>query len=154
MTQYFKFYKPQYNPTGMSGTVGGAISTSELLPRKDALFSPRETSELISVEQYRKVYAKQVYAVTLTGVTVQLSNTDYTGHISFGVSTGTNDTSSSPGTAPAGVSFTGNYLNSITVAGTTTSGSVIPIWIKQQIAANSGDDDFVSFQLRILGTII
>lgn len=154
MSTFFRFYKPVYNPTGMSGMVGGAISTTELLPRLDYLFAPRECSDSIDVVQYRKLWIKQVYDATMTGLTIQLVNLDYPEQIYFNTTTGTNDTTASPGTAPDGVSFTGSYLVDIALTGTTVSGSTIPIWIQQTISADSGDDDFVAFQIRILGTIV
>lgn len=154
MTTFFTFYKPEYNPTGMSGTVGGSISTNQLLPRKDTLFCSRETSELISVTQYRKVFAKQTYNGTLSGVRVELANVEYSGQISFGITTTSGDSIASPTVAPTSVSITGNYAHAIALTGSYTQNSVVPIWIKQTIAADTEDDDFVSFQLRIIGTII
>lgn len=154
MGQYWTFYKPVSNPTGVSGTVGGVISTTELLPRKDTLFSPRETSALIDVNQYRKVFAKQVYSGTFTGVTVQLVNVEYTGQVSFGISTDSSDSISSATVAPSGIDFSGNVTTPITLTGTTTLGSLIPIWVKQTISANSEDDSFVVFQLQVLGTLV
>lgn len=154
MSTYFSFYKPQYNPTGMVGTVGGAISSTQLLPRKDTLFASRDTSELIAVSQYRKFYAKQVADVTLTGVKVEIANVDMSSQIYFGVTTGTNDYVTDPTIAPTGVDLTGNYLYPVYLTGSYTLNSTIPIWVKQVISANTSDDDFVSFQLRIVGTLV
>lgn len=155
MTTYFKFYKPLYNPTGMSGTVGGEITTEELLPRKNALFAPRNTSELSVSEQYRKLFIKQVYSTTMTGLTVELVNTEHSDQITFGIATGDiNEYITSPLTSPTGVAITGSTSSSVMYTGSGIAGTVIPVWLKQTIGVNSGDDDFVSFQLRILGTII
>lgn len=152
MTYYFKFYKPIRNPTGMSGTVGAGISSTELIPRKDTLFCKRETSPSVTVYQYRKLFAKQVANVTLTGVYIELANIEESTQIAFG--TGTSGSSSAnPATAPSSVTFNGNYLNTVSLNGAFTEGSIIPIWIRQTIAADTEDDDFVSFQLRIIGTI-
>ena len=154
MSTYFSFYKPASNPTGLSGTVGGAISAVELLPRKDTLFCPMSASSLVDTNQYRKLFIKQIYNATMTGVSIQLVNVDQTGQIAFALTTGTNDTSSSPTVAPSGVNFTGNAVYPLYVTGSTVLNSVIPIWLKQTIPANAGDDDFVSFQLRVVGTIV
>lgn len=151
---YFKFYKPLYNPTGMSGTVGGAITSTELLPRKDTLFAPRDISDSVAVTQYRKLFIKQVYDATLTGLVIELVNVEYPDQISFNITTGTNDTIASPSTAPSDITFSGNSTVAVGVSGATVLDSTIPVWIKQEIAAGSSDDDFVAFQLRIYGTII
>lgn len=155
MTQYFKFYLPEYNPTGMSGVVGGGITNQELLPRKNALFAPRETSDLSVNEQYRKLFIKQIYSANLTGLTVELVNTEHSDQIYFGIATGSSDESiSSPLVAPTGVAITGSVSYPIVFTGSGVVGTAIPIWLKQTIAANSGDDDFVAFQLRILASLI
>jgi len=154
MTNFFKFYKSASNPTGMSGTVGGAISTSDLLPRIDTLFAPMLSSASIDVVQYRKLYIQQQANVTMTGVTLQLVYLDYPEHITFNTTTVADDFVTSPSIQPTGVSFTGSYLVDITLTGTTSSGAIIPVWLKQTIPAGSGDDNFVAFQLRVLGTII
>jgi len=153
MTYYFKFYKPLRNPTGLVGTVGLGISTDELIPRKDTLFAPRPTSEVIPVYQYRKFFAKQVANVTLTGVYLEVVNVEYPDQIAFGTGT-SGGSSSSPTGAPAGVTFNGNYLSPIQLNGLFSQNSIIPIWIRQTIPADTEDDDFVSLQLRIIGTIV
>jgi hypothetical protein len=155
MTQFFKFYLPEFNPTGMSGTVGGGITIEELLPRKNALFAPREISDLTTSEQYRKLFIKQVYSAVLTGLTVELVNTEHSDQIYFGIATGSVDeTISSPLIAPTGVALTGSTTNSVTYTGSGVVGTTIPIWLKQTISPGSSDDDFVAFQLRILATIV
>lgn len=154
MTSYFAFYKPVSNPTGMSGTVGGAISSVELLPRQDTLFAPRDTSEFVTVEQYRKFFIKQVYDATLTGVVVELVNVEYPDQISFNTTATLNDTTTSPTTAPDNVVFSGNSTTAIGISGATVLDTTIPIWVKQEIEADSGDDSFVAFQIRIYGTLV
>lgn len=155
MVQYFKFFKPIYNPTGLTGTVGGSISTEEVLPRNGALFAPAESSPVVPITQYRKLFVKQVYDATMTGLVLQLANTEYSDQIYYGVATGdVNESVTSSSVAPTGVSMTGSYSGSVYITGVSTSGTVYPVWIKQILPAGVGDDDFVAFQLRILGTII
>lgn len=155
MVQYFEFYKPVYNPTGLTGIVGGAISSEVLHPRKDALFASRDSSSVASLEQYRKFFIKQVYATQLTGLVVELAYSEHADQIYFGIPTGdVNESISSPTVSPTGVALTGTYSGNIPITGITNLGSVIPIWIKQVIPADSGDDDFVTFQLRIIGTVL
>jgi hypothetical protein len=155
MTSFFTFYKPQYNPTGVDSTVGGSISIDQLLPRKDTLFASRDSSSLIDVVQYRKVFAKQTYNATLSGVRVELANVEHADQILFGVNTGSlTDSVATATTPPVGFALTGAYLNPISLTGAYTLNSIIPIWIKQTIPAGTTDDEFVTFQLRVVGTII
>jgi len=153
MAQYFKFYKALFTPTGLATTVGGGISNDILLPRLNTLFCNATVSDSIDTTQYRKFFIKQIYDVTFTGVTLQMVNVEHSGYISFGTGTSGSSTASST-VAPAGVTFSGNYTGNVTLDGVTTSGSIIPVWIKQTIPAGAGDDDFVAFQLRVLGTIV
>ncbi len=84
-----------------------------------------------------------------------LKNTEHSDQITFGIATGDiNEYITSPLTSPTGVAITGSTSSSVTYTGSGIAGTVIPVWLKQTIGVNSGDDDFVSFQLRILGTII
>jgi len=153
MVNYFAFYKAESNPTGLSGTVGGAISNTILLPRLNTLFAKREVSSSLSVTQYRKFFIKQTQNVTLTGVYLEMANAEHSGHITFATGTAT-DSIANATIAPSGITFSGNFTTSVPIQGTTISGTSIPVWLKQVIPAASGDDDYVAFQLRIVGTIV
>jgi len=159
MAKYFTFYHAQYNPTGLSGTVGGSITSTEVQPYLNSLFTEMPVSTTVPIVQYRKVWAKQTKAGTFTGVYIEIGNVEHTGQVFFDIVTGTNgNTSTGPLYPPPELgysySFSGNYNTSLLYTGNSTLNTTIPIWIKEKIDANIGDDDLASFSLRVRATKI
>ena len=152
MTQYWKFYIPAAHPTGLDSQVGGVISSTELEPQLNYLFSPMETDDLSDKTQYRKVFAKQVQSATFSNVYIEVANVEYTGQISFALDSILTGTADNALTIPDGYTtedFTGNSSTALLGLSSSTLGSTIGIWVKQDLAANAGTDDLASFTLRV-----
>lgn len=158
MTNYWKFYLSEYHPTGLSGVVGGGISTNEVQSSLDSVFAHMEGNELSDVTQYRKLFAKQVESGSFENVLIEVANVEYPSHISFavtGISGDLTGQASSPQTLPDGYTvgmFSGDYLQSLTSLATSSYGDYIGIWVKETIPANSEDDELASFVLRVRAT--
>ena len=158
MTTYWKFYLPQSHPTGLSGVIGGSISTDEALNDPSSIFAHLPTSELKDVTQYRKLFAKQIATGAFENITLELANVEYPAQISFAVTGTSGDItgqSSDPKVLPDGYTtgmFSGN--SSVPLTGLTSSafGDYIGIWIKQTIPADSDNDDLASFVMRVRAT--
>lgn len=157
MISYFKFYLPQYNPTGLSGTVGGEISTNELKPYVNLLFAPMPSYDSVQTNQYRKVWIRQVESGVFNNLYVELANVEYTGQVFF-VATGesTNETSTSPLSPPNSFSglgiFSGDHDTFLYLASESTQYSNFPIWLKQTIPSGAGSDNLASFSLKVRAT--
>ena len=160
MTTYWKFYLPENHPTGLSGVVGGGISTDEALNDPSAIFAHLPTSEVSEVSQYRKLFAKQTAVGTFENLVLELANVEYPDQISFAVTGMSGDItgqSSDPQVLPAGYTtgmFTGDADNSIVGLASSTLGDYIGVWIKQTIPADSTNDDLASFVMRVRATKI
>lgn len=160
MTTYWKFYLPESHPTGLSGVVGGAISTQEVQSNLDSVFAHMEGNELSDVTQYRKLFAKQVESGSFENVLIEVANVEYPTHISFavtGISGDVTGQSSDPDTLPDGYTvnmFSGDYSQSLTGLATSNYGDYIGIWVKETIPANSEYDELASFVLRVRATRI
>ena len=157
MTTYWKFYLPEAHPTGLSGQVGGGITAVELEPKVGALFSVANTNTVSAVTQYRKVFAKQVEAGTFEGVTIELTNVEYTGQIAFAI-TGVGSAGDLTGFAPnaqtipdvlSALDFSGTTAQSLTGLESSTKDDFFAVWLKQELAAGAGQDDLASFILKI-----
>jgi hypothetical protein len=158
MISYFKFYLPVNNPTGLSGIVGGSISTNELKPYVNLLFAPMPSFEDVSISQYRKVYIRQIESGVFNNLYVELANVEYPTQVSF-VATGeliSGETSISPLSPPNSFSgngvFSGNYNTYLYLASESAQHSSFPIWIKQTIPSGAGSDNLASFSLKVRAT--
>jgi len=158
MGTFFRFYESNFNPTGLSGVVGGAISNNELQPQLNAVFTNIAVSETVTQTQYRKIFVKQVLTGSFTGVSIELANVEHTGQVSFDIPTGQTDTATNPLSVPASLSagnaFSGNFNTSILAANSSTIDTTIPIWMKQTLAPDIGDDSSATFSIRVRATKI
>ena len=153
--QIFKFYLPANNPSGLLGTVGGSITTTELEPRLGSLFADMNSSPVSTVNQYRKLHIKQVEEGTFENVYVELGNVEHVTQVSFTIATSSSDTSTSPLIIPTGYTvgnFTGTYANSLLALSSSTEGSTFAIWIRQSIPPGADDDSLASFTIRVRAT--
>lgn len=160
MTTYWKFYLPENHPIGLSGVVGGGISTDEALNDPSAIFAHLPTNDSSEVSQYRKLFAKQVTAGAFENLTVELANVEYPSQISFAVTGMSGDItgqSSDPQVLPDGYTtgmFSGNADLPLTGLLASALGDQIGIWIRQAIPAAAVNDDLASFVMRIRATKI
>jgi len=160
MSNYWKFYLPEYHPTGLSGAVGGNISTNEVQSSLHSVFSHMDGNELSDVVQYRKLFAKQVESGAFENILIEVANVEHPTHISFavtGISGDITGQSSDPEILPDGYTtgmFSGNYIQSLTGLATSNYGNYIGIWIKETIPANSNSDELASFTMRVRATRI
>ena len=161
MAQFFKFYKSEFNPTGLSGVVGGSISNLEVQPQLNELFAPMSVSDVVTQNQYRKVFAKQVRSGSFTGVSIELGNVEHEDQIFFNIPTGAiglTGTASNPLSAPESLqyvgAFSGDYDTSILATASSTYNTVIPIWLRQTLAPGISDDDSARFTIRVRATKI
>lgn len=158
---YFSFYEPEFNPTGLSGTVGGYISSTELEPKLGYLFVDVPTPELSDSIQFRKVYIKQEGQGTFQDVNFNIVNIEHTGQIHFvtGQADGS-DSSESPVSYPTGAygqlstsNFSGNVDTPIYI-GNTSQNEEFSVWIRQTIPAGSTGDPLATFSFKVKGTKI
>jgi hypothetical protein len=157
---YFKFYEPQYNPTGLSGDVGGLITTTEIQPKLGILLADMQVPEITTQHQYRKIWIKQTAVGTFNDVSIRLANVEHTGQIAIATGSIEDVANANALTAPTGLygtlvatGFSGDVNNPLYV-GNTTLNSTVPIWVRETIASGAGDDAAATFVLQIQGTKI
>lgn len=166
----FNFYEPQYQPTGLTGLVGGAISSELLDPRLGSFIADMTVPDITTLYQFRKLYVKQIEAGTYQDVKVSLANVEHSDQISFFIDSGLSgnyDTATNALAYPSGVdlvagtlsgeNFSGNYNTPIYYTGsvggaTTVSGEYFPVWIRQEIDKNEGNDSLASFIVQVSAT--
>lgn len=160
MTTYWKFYLPENHPTGLSGTVGGGISTVEAINDPRAIFAHLPTSDVSEVTQYRKLFAKQIATGSFENMIIELANVEYPDQISFAITGMSGDltgVSTDPQLIPDGYTtgmFSGNSDFAITGLNSSEFGDYVGIWIRQAIPADSDNDDLASFIMRVRATKI
>lgn len=150
------FYHTTNNPTGLSGTVGGAISTTGVAGNLNELFayvdSPPSGVDTEAV-QYRKIHVKNEGTVTLTGVYVWIDAIEHTGQIYIGVEDSAEQSISEPtGSAPTSVSFSQplSYTEGISL-GTFAADAHTGIWLRQTLSGISEPDPYATFRVSIGG---
>jgi hypothetical protein len=166
----FRFYEAEFNPTGLSGTVGGGISTTELQPRLGSFFADMTIPEVTTLYQFRKFYIKQTEPGTYQDIKVGLVNVEHSDQVTFFLDTGVSgyyDTAINALSYPTGTfitgdgltnaHFSGNYSSSIYYTGsvggeTTVSGEYFPVWIRQEIDSTETADSLASFAIQVIGT--
>jgi hypothetical protein len=156
---YFKFYEPEFNPTGVGEAVGGYTSSTELQPKLGYLFVDTEASELNETLQFRKLWIKQEGQGTFQDVNLNIVNIEHTGQIHF-VTGAAADSSANALTYPTGSygqlateNFTGNVDTAMYI-GSTAQDDEFSIWIRQSIPAGSSTDTLSSFSFQVKGTKI
>lgn len=151
----FKFYKPLQHPTGLTGTVGGGISTQLVSGYVGEVFAhasspPSGTSEVF--EQYRQVYIKNEYGHQLSNVRVYVVDAEHPEQISIGLASGLAQTTSSPTGAPDNVTFVQGYSYQSGISlGTLTNNSYSGVWIKIALSGIHVSDPYASFTLKAGG---
>jgi hypothetical protein len=156
---YFKFYEPEFNPTGVGGVVGGETSSTELQPKLGYLFVDKEASELTETLQFRKLWIKQEGQGTFQDVNLNVVNIEHTGQIHFVTGEGP-DSSTTALSYPTGAygqlataHFSGNVDTPMYI-GSTVQNDEFSVWIRQSIPAGSSADSLSSFSFQVKGTKI
>jgi len=160
MTDYFGLYHTSANPTGLSGSVGGAISSTGIVGTLGELFAyvdspPSGTTD--PVFQYRKVHIKNISANVITGIYTWLDGVEHTGQIDIGVERETDQSITAPtgsAQAPTNVTFSDPYnFSGGTFIGTLTGSESTGIWIRQTLSGIHSPDPYATFILNFGGIV-
>lgn len=151
----FLAYLPEYNPSNLTGTVGGSISATQFSGYVNELFyhvsTPPSGAES-GFFQYRKLYLKNVSSSNFLDCRVWLDSVEHPEQIKIQLASGL-DTSSTPITAP---NITGtwespsNYSEGISL-GNLTINNYTGIWIRQYLSGISEEDPYATFRLSCGG---
>lgn len=150
----FDFFQSQNNPTGLAGTVGGGISTTGVSGYLNEVFAdvtalPAQVSEVLY--QYRKVFVTNNYNSPLSGVKFWLDAVEHPDQVYIALASG-DDTTSSPTTAPSGITFTApnNYAQGISI-GDMELGASTGVWIRQGLSGIVDPDPYATFRIYFGG---
>ena len=154
MTEYFRFLYPEYNPPGLSGAVGGGITSGELPSSLNSLLVPAQVSGS-SYYQYRKLWIEQLSEDSFTSLGLQFANSEYSNRVEFAYATGAYATgvATNPLTIPENI-VDGDFSSSIDGSLDLSSGeagSQYAIWIRQAIVSGDQPDSMASVNIRITG---
>lgn len=154
----FLIYKAQYNPSNLTGQVGGDISTYQLSGYIGELFyhitAPASGVDDVTY-QYRKVFFKNSYNRTSTNTRVWVDAAEHLDQLSICASYSMTDTTTTPTGQPSGV--TGwvtplNYSQGIDL-GTLATNAYTGIWIRQALSGITSPDPYATFRLYVGGLV-
>lgn len=153
----FKIYKSLYNPSNLTGQVGGNISSSELSGYLGELFyhvsaPPSGLDDVFN--QYRKVFFKNTYDRTATEVRVWIDAAEHLDQLSIANSTGLSDTLI---TATGTSELTGwrsptTYTDGV-ILGTLPVNAYTGVWIRQSLSGISSPDPYSTFRIYVGGIV-
>ncbi len=155
------FYRPLSNATGLTGFVGGQISTGRLYGVLNELFAhvPSPPSGTIGVyNQYRKVYIKNEYVTPVINIVAWVEGAEHPEQLYLGLETSTSQEITGALIAPSGISGSGWYTTSGYGHGMPI-GSMGPsaatgIWIKQELSGINYPDPYATFTLKVGGQVL
>tara|TARA_R110002074_G_scaffold402324_1_gene607046 strand:+ start:96379 stop:96852 length:474 start_codon:yes stop_codon:yes gene_type:complete len=154
----FQIYKPEYNPSDLTGQVGGNIGSEILSGYINELFqhisSPPSGLDTTSY-QYRKVFIKNEHTSTSTNTRVWVDAIEHVDQISLAESTGVEDSSTSSTGEPVGISgwrSSSNYAEGVSL-GTLTSNAYSGVWIRQALSGVSTPDPYATFRIYVGGIV-
>lgn len=153
----YTFYKPSNNPAGLSGSVGGSISSTQLNGQLGELFAHVEgpPEGVSGVYQYRKVFVKNEYASISTYTKAWFDQADHIDQISMALELSGSETVSSPLVSPTGIgvwSTPTNYVDGLSLDTLSISQST-GLWIRQYLTGISEEDPFATCRLYVGGII-
>ena len=154
----FDIYKPEYNPSNLTGQVGGNIGSEVLSGYVNELFqyvvSPPSGINTTAY-QYRKIFIKNTYDGTSTNTRVWIDAIEHEEQISMSISASLADTSSSSTGQPIGVSSwrsPSNYAEGVSI-GTLTPSAYTGVWLRQALSGVSNPDPYATFRIYVGGII-
>lgn len=151
------FYKPLYNPTGLTGLCGSSITTGTFNGVINEIFchvSAPPSGSTNTFYQYRKVYVKNNFLTPITTVGIYVDAIEHPEQIHLGVETGANQMCSSPTGAPTGVTFSSytGYQTSLQI-GALAAATYTGIWIRQTLSGITQSDPYATFRLYAAGVV-
>jgi|TARA_R110000824_G_scaffold48294_1_gene136520 hypothetical protein len=156
MATYWEFYHTSNNPTGLTTTVGGTISTNFLAGNLNELFTyvdaPPSGTDL-STTQYRKIHIKNPSSTTLTGVRMWLDSIEHDDQIAIGIEVTGGQDAPNANTLPTSVIFSQpTTYNTGVSLGTLAASFHTGIWLRQTLSGIHEPDPYASFRVNIGGT--
>lgn len=154
----FQIYKSEYNPSDLTGQVGGNIGSEILSGYINELFqhvSSPPSGLATTSYQYRKVFVKNAYTSTSTNTRVWVDAIEHVDQISLAGSTGISDIGATSTGEPIGISgwvSPSNYAEGISI-GTLTSNASTGVWIRQALSGVSTPDPYATFRIYVGGIV-
>lgn len=154
----FKIYKSEYNPSNLTGQVGGDIGSSTLSGYIDELFYNISANPegVDTTYQYRKVFIKNEYATQSTNTRIWVDAIEHDDQISLSLASGLTDTSATPTGEPAGVtdwSLPRNYAEGIDI-GSLGPNTYSGVWIRQSLSGVTTPDPYATFRIYVGGLVV
>jgi hypothetical protein len=155
MGTYFNFYEPVNNPPALTGQVGGTRSSTILEESVGALFARMDTSQIGSLNQYRKFFIKQIADASFSNLEIHLENVEYTGQLAMTLEKNPGDSAEDATTLPNGyaASYFSGHADFPLELGVSSNGSVFGVWLQQTLDEDIPNDDLASFIVQIKGDI-
>jgi hypothetical protein len=153
----FKFFKSQFNPTGLTGKVGGSIVETELSGYLGELFAHQYAYPIEStgaVVQYRKVFVKNEYSMTSTDTRIWLDAQHTSGQIYLALQTGSLGTGSvqRPPSDLYGWVAPNSYSGGLNI-GTLHPTESTGIWLRQTLTSIESSNPYTSLRLYVGGIV-
>lgn len=154
----FKIYKSQFNPSTLSGQVGGNIGSATLSGYVGELFATvtaPPSGVASGAFQYRKVFVKNEYSTSTTSTKAWIDSIEHPEQISLALSTSLSDSSSNPAIAPAGVTgwVAADSFSSGLLLGTLAPNAYTGFWIRQVLSGINTPDPYATFRLYVGGVV-
>jgi hypothetical protein len=153
----FRFYKSEYNPTGLTGKVGGGISTDELSGYLGELFAyqyayPPETTG--SAVQYRKIFVRNTFGKVSEDTRLWFDAQHVSGQIAVAldVTGATTGTVIFPPSGLSGWSYPQNYTGGFKL-GNLDNNETAAIWLRQTLANIETTNPYTSLRIYIGGIV-
>jgi len=153
----FRFYKSEHNPTGLTGLVGGNISSDELSGYLGELFAyqyayPSDVTG--AVLQYRKIYIKNTYGIVSYDTRLWFDAQHVSGQMAVALETGGAGLGV-VNSAPAGLSgwaypesYTGGFR-----LGDLNNGATAAVWLRQTLANIETPNPYTSLRIYVGGIV-
>jgi len=154
----FKLYKSEYNPSNLTGQVGGGIGNDLLSGYIGELFyhvAVPPSGIDITAYQYRKVFVYNGHDTSSTYTRVWIDSLEHTDQISIANSATLSDLSVSSTGAPTAASgwvLPTNYAEG-TYLGTLAPNAYTGFWIRQSLSGINNPDPYATFRIYVGGIV-
>jgi hypothetical protein len=153
----FRFYKSEYNPTGLTGLVGGDITVDELSGYLGELFAyqyayPSEVTG--AVVQYRKIFVKNTYVVVSYDTRLWFDAQHVSGQMAVALQTGgpgTGAVNSTP-SGLSGWSYPENYTGGFRL-GDLSDNATAAVWLRQTLVNIETPSPYTSLRIYVGGIV-